>query len=199
MIDLLAAGAEPGLVGMPSGRFFGFVIGGTHPAALAADRLVSAWDQNCGLRLVTPAHTAVEDTAGAWLLGLPAGSSVGFATGATMANFTGLAAGRHAVLAQTGWNVARDGLSGAPRVRVLVGAERHETVDLALRYLGLGVPEPVAVDDQGRIRTDALAEALGAATGPTIVCLQAGNLHSGDFDPFGEAVALAHARAPAPS
>ena len=85
-------------------------------------------------------------------------------------------------------------VSGAPRVRVLVGVERHETVDLALRYLGLGVPEPVAADDQGRIRTDALAEALGAATGPTIVCLQAGNLHSGDFDPFGEAVALAHAR-----
>src|SRR5215207_6797982 len=130
VIDLLAAGAEPGLVGMPSGRFFGFVIGGTHPAALAADWLVSAWDQNWGLRLVTPAHTAVEDTTGAWLLDL-----------------LGLAAGRHAVLAQTGWNVARDGLSGAPRVRVLVGAERHETVDLALRYLGLGVPEPVAADD----------------------------------------------------
>ena len=131
---------------MPGGRFFGFVIGGTHPAALAADWLVSAWDQNCGLRGMTPAHTAVEDIATAWLLdllGLPAGCAIGFVTGATMANFTGLAAGRDAVLRRAGWDVARDGLSGGPRVRVLVGAERHDTIDLALRYLGLGAPEPV--------------------------------------------------------
>lgn len=196
VVDLLAAGCEPGLVAMPSGRFFGFVIGGTHPAALAADWLVSAWDQNCVLRRPTPAHSAVEDIAGAWLLdllGLPSGGAVGFVTGATMANFTGLAAGRDAVLRGAGWDVAARGLAGGPHVRVLVGAERHDTVDLALRYLGLGTPEPVAADDQGRVRPEALRAALAAGSGPTIVVLQAGNVHSGAFDPFAEAVAAAHA------
>ena len=123
VVDLLAAACEPGLTAMPSGRFFGFVIGGTHPAGLAADWLVSAWDQNSGLRRLTPAHTAVEDVAGSWvvdLLGLPVGSAVGFVTGGTMANFTGLAAGRDAVLRTAGWDVARQGLHGGPRVRVLV-------------------------------------------------------------------------------
>ena len=117
VVDLLAAACEPGLTAMPSGRFFGFVIGGTHPAALAADWLVSAWDQNSGLRRLTPAHSAVEDVAAAWLLdllGLPAGSAVGFVTGATMANFTGLAAGRDAVLRGAGWDVATRGLVGGP-------------------------------------------------------------------------------------
>ena len=195
-VDLLARASEPGLVAMPSGRFFGFVIGGTHPAALAADWLVSAWDQNTGLREITPAHTAVEDVTSAWLLdllGLPAGSAVGFVTGATMANFTGLAAGRDAVLARAGWSVADRGLVGAPPVRVLVGAERHVTVDLVLRYLGLGIPEAVPVDGQGRIRADALQEALDAGPeGPTLVVLQAGNIHSGAFDPFPEAIEAAH-------
>ena len=154
VIDHLARACEPGLTAMPSGRFFGFVIGGTHPAALAADWLVSAWDQNAGLRTLTPAHTAVEEIAEAWLLdllGLPAESAVGFVTGGTMANFTCLAAGRDEVLRRAGWDVASRGLVGSPGVRVLVGAERHDTVDLALRYLGLGLPEPVAADDQGRI------------------------------------------------
>lgn len=197
VIDLLAEACDRGLTGMPSGRFFGFVIGGTHPAALAADWLVSAWDQNCALRRVTPAHSAVEDVASAWLLdllGLPDGSAVGFVTGATMANFTGLAAGRDAVLRQAGWDVARHGLGGGPRVRVLVGAERHDTVDLALRYLGLGSPEPVEVDEQGRLRADLLAAALERGSdGPVIVVLQAGNVHSGAFDPFAEAIRVAHA------
>src|SRR5215471_16680639 len=167
VIDLLARACEPGLVAMPSGRFYGFVIGGTHPAALAADWLVSAWDQNTGLRLPTPANSAVEDLVSGWLLdvlGLPAGSGVGFVTGATMSNFTCLAAARDAVLHKAGWHVATDGLTGAPRVRVLVGAERHDTVDLALRYLGLGAPEPVAADDQGRIDPEALAAALAAGS-----------------------------------
>lgn len=196
VVDLLAAACEPGLTAMPSGRFFGFVIGGTHPAGLAADWLVSAWDQNSGLRRLTPAHTAVEDVAGAWvvdLLGLPEGSAVGFVTGGTMANFTGLAAGRDAVLRQAGWDVARHGLHGGPRVRVLVGQERHDTVDLALRYLGLGEPDVVAVDDQGRLRADALADALASGPdGPTLVALQAGNVHSGAFDPFTPAIEAAH-------
>ena len=196
VIDLLVEACDPGLTGMPSGRFFGFVIGGTHPAALAADWLVSAWDQNCALRRVTPAHSAVEDVTSAWLLdllGLPDTSAVGFVTGATMANFTGLAAGRDAVLRQAGWDVARHGLGGGPRVRVLVGAERHDTVDLALRYLGLGSPEPVEVDEQGRLRPDLLEAALASGSeGPVIVALQAGNVHSGAFDPFTEAIRIAH-------
>ena len=201
VIDLLARACEPGLTAMPSGRFYGFVIGGTHPAALAADWLVSAWDQNAGLRLPTPATAAVEDVAKNWLLdvlGLPEDSGVGFVTGATMSNFTCLAAARDAVLHQAGWQVAADGLTGAPRVRVLVGAERHDTVDLALRYLGLGAPEVVAADDQGRIDPDALETALAAGTAgsaaPAIVVLQAGNVHSGAFDPFGLAIEAAHRR-----
>ena len=196
VIDLLGNNAERGLVAMGSGRFFGFVIGGTHPAALAADWLVSAWDQNAGLRQVTRANSALEETAGAWLLdllGLPSTSGVGFVTGCTMAHFTCLAAARGALLRAAGWDDARDGLYGGPHIRVLVGAERHDTVDLALRYLGLGAPEVVPADVQGRIDPAALAAALAADTNrPTIVCLQAGNVHSGAFDPFAETIAAAH-------
>jgi glutamate/tyrosine decarboxylase-like PLP-dependent enzyme len=197
VIDLLATACDPGLTAMPGGRFYGMVIGGTHPAALAADWLVSAWDQNAALRLVTPAHSAVEDIASAWLLdllGLPEDSGVGFVTGATMSIFTCLLAARDAVLKKHGWDVAANGLSGSPRVRVLVGAQRHDTIDLALRYLGLGAPEPVRADDQGRIDAAALAYALGQlpAGTPAIVVLQAGNLHSGAFDPFTEAIRVAH-------
>jgi glutamate/tyrosine decarboxylase-like PLP-dependent enzyme len=184
---------------MPSGRFYGMVIGGSHPAALAADWLTSAWDQNSALRVLTPAHTAVEDVTSAWLLdllGLPASGAVGFVTGATTANFTCLAAARGEVLRRAGWDVRRDGLTGAPRVRVLVGAERHESVDLALSYLGLGAPVVVPADDQGRISVpdleDALAGAAALPDGPTVVVLQAGNVHSGAFDPFREAVEVAH-------
>ncbi|WP_298889655.1 aminotransferase class V-fold PLP-dependent enzyme [uncultured Serinicoccus sp.] len=195
-VALLAEASDAGLTAMGSGRFFGFVIGGTHPAALAADWLVSAWDQNTGLRTVTPAHSAVEDIASSWvldLLGLPAESAVGFTTGATMANFTALAAGRDAVLRRAGWDVARHGLSGGPAVRVLVGAERHDTVDVALRYLGLGAPDVVDVDDQGRVRPDALEQSLTeGAPGPVVVVLQAGNIHSGASDPFVETIETAH-------
>jgi glutamate/tyrosine decarboxylase-like PLP-dependent enzyme len=195
VVDLLAELAEPGLMAIPSGRFFGWVMGGSLPAALAADWLVSAWDQNTGLRYATPAAAAAEEAAAAWLLdllGLPASADVGFTTGATMANFTGIAAGRQQVLTDVGWDLDRLGLTGAPRVRVLVGAERHDSVDLVLRYLGLGAPEVVAADARGRILPDALAKALAAGTGPIIVCLQAGNLHSGAFDPIAAATAIAH-------
>jgi glutamate/tyrosine decarboxylase-like PLP-dependent enzyme len=192
----LVTAAEPGLMGIGSGRFYGWVMGGVLPAALAADWLVSAWDQNTGLRYATPASYALEELAGRWLVdlfGLPAGSEVGFVTGATMANFTCLAAARHALLERAGWDLVRDGLAGGPQIRVVAGHERHESVDLALRYLGLGAPTLVAADGEGRLRTDALAAALdGADDGPTIVCLQAGNLHSGAFDPFSDAVRLAH-------
>ena len=195
VVDLLAQACEPGLVAIPSGRFFGMVIGGTLPAALGADWLTSAWDQNTGLRALTPAAAAVEEVAGRWLLdllGLPGESAVGFVTGATMANFTCLAAARDTVLMRSGHDI-RQGLVGGPRVRVVVGAERHPAVDLPLRFLGLGEPDVVPVDAQGRIRPDALASALDRGDGPTIVVLQAGNIHSGDFDPFAECVAIAHA------
>jgi glutamate/tyrosine decarboxylase-like PLP-dependent enzyme len=194
VVDLLARTAEPGLMAMPSGRFFGWVIGGTLPAALASDWLVSAWDQNAGLRYATPAMAAIEERAGTWLLellGLPAESDVGFVTGATMANFTGMAAGRWRLLADAGWDLDRDGLSGAPRIRCFVGRERHDTVDLGLRYLGLGRPVIVDADDQGRLIPAALEAALSEGTGPALVCLQAGNLHSGAFDPFPEAIQIA--------
>jgi glutamate/tyrosine decarboxylase-like PLP-dependent enzyme len=195
VVDLLVAGIEPGLMAMPSGRFFGWVIGGTLPAALAADWLVGAWDQNSGMRYATPGTAAAEEVAGRWLLdllGLPAGCDVGFVTGGTMANFTGLAAGRPHVLTRAGWDLDRLGLAGAPRVRVLVGADRHATVDLSLRYLGLGAPTEVADDEQGRIVPAALEAALAEDDGPAIVSLQAGNLHSGAFDPMAECIDIAH-------
>ncbi len=199
VVDELAAKADPGLMGIGSGRFFGWVMGGTLPAGLAADWLVSGWDQNAGMRYSTPATAAIEEAAGSWLLELlhlPSTADVGFVTGATMSNFTCLAAARHAVLGKAGWDVERDGLTGAPKVHVLVGAERHDTVDLALRYLGLGQPTPVAADAEGRIRADALADALAAIPigEPVVVCLQAGNVHSGAFDPFADAIAMAHER-----
>jgi glutamate/tyrosine decarboxylase-like PLP-dependent enzyme len=197
VVDELATRADAGLMAMPSGRFFGWVIGGTLPAGLAADWLVSAWDQNAGMRYATPAVAAIEEAAAQWLLELlllPADADVGFVTGATMANFTCLAAARYSVLQDAGWDVNVDGLSGAPKIHVVVGEERHGTIDIALRYLGLGAPVAVTADDQGRISPDALAQVLedlpnGA---PVIVCLQAGNLHSGAFDPFAEAIAVAH-------
>ncbi|MGR0319930.1 pyridoxal phosphate-dependent decarboxylase family protein [Agromyces sp. ZXT2-3] len=195
VIDLLAEGAEPGLIAIGSPRFYGWVIGGTQPVALAADWLVSAWDQNAGLGIISPGMVAAEEIASSWLLdllGLPAGSDVGFATGATTAQFACLAAARDEVLRRVGWAVEEQGLSGSPRIRWLAGAERHGTMDLAARYLGLGAPTVVACDDQGRIRPDALEAELARGEGPAIVALQAGNIHSGAFDPFAEACRIAH-------
>jgi glutamate/tyrosine decarboxylase-like PLP-dependent enzyme len=199
VIDELANGAEPGLMAIQSGRFFGWVMGGTLPAALASDWLVSAWDQNAGLRFATPAVVAIEEVAGRWvleLLGLPSTADVGFVTGATMANFSTLAAARWAVLGRAGWDVNIDGLGGAPAVHLLVGAERHETIDLALRYLGFGRPRAIAADREGRIELSALSDALDSIPDgePIILCLQAGNLHSGSFDPFEAAIAMARRR-----
>lgn len=195
VVDELARVAEPGLMAMPSGKFFGWVVGGTLPAALAADWMVSAWDQNTGLRYATPAVAAIEQVAGEWivdLLGFPDTAVAGFTTGATMANFVGLAAGRKHVLDQVGWDLNTNGLTGAPRITVLAGAEHHASVDLALRYLGLGMPTIVAADDEGRIIPDALAKAIEGIDGPIIVALQAGNLHSGACDPMREAIEIAH-------
>ena len=196
VVDELARLAEPGLMAMPSGKFFGWVIGGTLPAALGADWMVSAWDQNAAMRIATPATAAAEEVAGRWLLELlrlPTASLVGFVTGGTTANFVGLAAGRQFVLDQAGWDLDANGMTGAPKITVLVGEERHTSVDMALRYLGLGRGQIVAVDQQGRILPEALAEALAEIEGPVIVALQAGNLHSGAFDPMRACIEMAHA------
>jgi glutamate/tyrosine decarboxylase-like PLP-dependent enzyme len=185
----LIAAAEPGVVGIPSGRYFGFVIGGELPAALAADWLTALWDQNAGLYVGGPSASVVEEVAIRWLVdlfGLPDGVSAGFVTGAQMAHFVALAAARHHVLERAGCDVAADGLQGAPPIRVLVGEDRHVTIDRALRLLGIGARQivPVAADDQGRLRPDALADALGEGSGPTIVCAHAGEVNTGSFDPF---------------
>ncbi|MDX6284639.1 MAG: hypothetical protein QOG53_124 [Frankiales bacterium] len=190
VIDELVAACEPGLVATAGPRYFGFVIGGHVPASLAADWLTALWDQNAGLYAASPAAAVVEDVAAEWvldLLGLPTTASVGFVTGATMANFTALAAARHAVLARAGWDVETDGLIGAPPVRIVAGAERHATVDVAVRYLGFGtsIIEPVDVDDNGAMRADALRDVLAnGADGPLIVVAQAGNVNTGAIDPM---------------
>jgi glutamate/tyrosine decarboxylase-like PLP-dependent enzyme len=191
----LAQAVEPGLVVTNAGRYFGFVEGGVLPAALAADWLTSTWDQNPGFFALSPAAAAAEEVCRQWLcdlLGLPAGASAGFTTGAQMANLTGLAAGRHAQLAKAGWDVEADGLFGAPPLTVIVGEQRHATVGRALRFLGLGEQRVtvVAADDQGRMVPAALDAALTG--GPTIVCTQAGNVNSGAFDPFVEICEAAH-------
>jgi glutamate/tyrosine decarboxylase-like PLP-dependent enzyme len=194
VIEELAQAADQGIVAIPSGRYFGFVIGGDLPAALAADWLTSAWDQNAGLYVGGPAASVVEQVVREWvcdLLGLPGDASIGLVTGSQMGNVTALAAARLRVLERAGWDVSRDGLAGGPRVRVLVGAKGHVTIDRALRLLGLGAPEVVAADDQGRMRADALRAALDDGEGPTIVCAQAGEVNTGAFDPFDEIAAAA--------
>ncbi len=186
-IEQLAAAADPGLLAQPGPRYFGFVIGGHLPATLGADVLTSAWDQNAGLHVMSPAAAAAEDVAAQWLLDvfdLPRTASVGFVTGATMASFTCLAAARNAVLAQAGWDVEANGLIGAPAVRVLAGEEAHSSVHYVLRLLGFGTArtEIVASDDQGAMRADALHDALADARGPVIVCAQSGNVNTGALD-----------------
>jgi glutamate/tyrosine decarboxylase-like PLP-dependent enzyme len=197
VIEHLAAAAEPGLVASPGGRYFGFVIGGTLPAALAADWLTSTWDQNAGLYVCGPSAAVIEEIAGAWiaeLLGMPKGVSFAFVTGCQMAHVTALAAARHSVYAEVGWDVNERGLVGAPPVHVLAGDERHATIDRALRFLGLGTScvVPVPADGQGRMVPAALHEALAGLDGPTIVCAQAGNLNTGSFDPLEEIADITH-------
>jgi glutamate/tyrosine decarboxylase-like PLP-dependent enzyme len=197
VIEEMASRAGPGLVAIPGGRFFGFVIGATLPAALAADWLVSAWDQNSGSSMLTPATVAMERVAGRWMLdlfGLPPSASVGFVTGGQVANFTCLAAARQAVLARVGWDLPEQGLRDAPQVRLVVGADRHGSIDRAARFLGIGRREVtvVASDDQGRMREDALDRALEQGSGPLVVCLQAGEVHTGAFDDFDSLIPLAH-------
>ncbi len=198
VIAALVREATPGLTAINSPRFFGFVMGGAHPAGIAADWLATAWAQNAGLAAPTPAAAALEEVAGRWLaelLGIPPAASFALVTGCQMAHVTALAAARHRVLAAAGHDVERDGLAGAPRIRVLAGEERHVTVDRAIRMLGLGTAalEPVATDARGALRADALADALAAADGrPTIVVAQAGNVNGGAIDPLDAVCAIAH-------
>ena len=196
VIDSLAAAAENGAVGTAGPRYFGFVIGGSLPVAVGADWLTSAWDQNSCLYAASPVTSVIEDIAREWvldLLDLPRDAGLGFTTGCQMANFTALAAARHAVLAAKGWNVEERGLQGAPHVNVVIGAEAHVTILSALRMLGLGSGNAiqVATDDEGRMRADDLRRVLGPLDGPTIICAQAGNVNTGSFDPIDSIAAAA--------
>jgi glutamate/tyrosine decarboxylase-like PLP-dependent enzyme len=199
VIEELAGGVEPGLLQSSGGRFFGFVIGGVLPSALAADWLTSAWDQNNGLYVCAPAASVVEEVAGRWakeLLGLPAHASFAFVTGCQMAHTTALASARHKLLRERGWDVEAKGLSGAPPLRILTTENRHESILRSARLLGVGTDAIVTAraDNSGRIEMRALEQALRETEGaPTVVCLQAGDLNTGVFDPFGPACDLAHA------
>ena len=197
-IDQLAGAVEPALVTTTGPRYFGFVIGGALDAATAADMLTVGWDQPAYNYLSSPASALVEEIAGAWLvelLGLPSGVSFGFVTGGQAANTVCLAAARHQVLADAGWDVERDGLIGAPAVRVVGNEERHATIDRSLRLLGLGTRafEPVAADANGAVDLKALERQLESKPeGPTIVCLQAGNVNTGACDDLEAGVEVAH-------
>ena len=198
MIDDLVADVEGGILGSQSGRFFAWVIGGGGPAAMAADWLTTAWDQNAGIHACGPAASVVEEVAAEWLkdlFELPADTSVGFTTGAQMAHMTCLAAARHAVLRDRGWDVERQGLAGAPPIRILANADRHGSVDRAVRFVGIGSDAIVAlpVDDEGRVTPQVLAAALAASPDPAIVVLQAGELNRAAFDPFEALAPMARA------
>ncbi|MEP6782907.1 MAG: aminotransferase class V-fold PLP-dependent enzyme [Acidobacteriota bacterium] len=198
VLQELATNADPGIVASAGPRYFGFVTGGAMPITVAADWLTSAWDQNGAFFVMSPALSTMEDVVAGWLLellGLPRTGGVGFVTGCHMANFTCLAAARHEVLRRAGWNVETQGLQRAPRVRVIAGNEVHVSAVGALRYLGFGSDEIelMPADDQGRMRADALADALATSRGPTIVCAQAGNVSTGATDPLDAIVAAAHA------
>ena len=195
VLALLDEVGSPATLATAGPRFYGFVIGGSLPVTVAAGMLASAWDQNAGLRVTSPVSAALEEAAIAWLLdvlGLPAGTSVGFVTCATTANLSGLAAARHALLARQGWDVEKKGLFGAPPLRVIVGEEVHVSLLKALSLLGLGRErvERVPVDGQGRMRADALP----ALDDRTILCLQAGNVNTGGFDPAAAIVPRAKAK-----
>ena len=199
IVEALARAAEHGTVATQGPRYFGFVVGGSVPAATAADWLVSAWDQNAGVYVLSPLVAVIEEITAEWLkslAGLPNFWSTGFVTGCQGANLTGLAAARHHVLAAAGWDVGAQGLFGAPPIDVVVSDESHYTIFNALRQLGLGSSRVrrVPVDDQGRMRADQLRDALSIGSGPCIVCAQAGNVNSGAFDPIEEIADAARTR-----
>jgi glutamate/tyrosine decarboxylase-like PLP-dependent enzyme len=187
VISELAANVDAGLAQMGSGRYFGFVIGGVLPVALAADWLTSSWDQNAGLALPAPAAAVVEEVAGRWLkelLGIPEHASFALVTGCQVAHTTALSAARNYLLGQVGHDVERDGLVGAPPIRVVAGAKRHGTIDRALRLLGLGTGcvRAVEADGQGRMVVEGLRAELARERGPTIVIAQLGEVNTGACD-----------------
>jgi glutamate/tyrosine decarboxylase-like PLP-dependent enzyme len=199
VIEDLARDVEPGLVASAGPRYFGFVVGGALPVAVAADWLTSAWDQNAGIHDASPASAVAHKVAAGWvrdLLGLPADCGVGIVTGCQMAHFTCLAAARHAVLRDAGWDVEAHGLQGAPALRVIASEQIHVTVPVACRMLGLGAERVrlVPTDDQGRMVAAELETALAEQAGPTIVCAQAGEINTGAFDPLADIVELCRAR-----
>jgi glutamate/tyrosine decarboxylase-like PLP-dependent enzyme len=199
VIEDLARDVEPGLIASAGPRYFGFVIGGTLPVAIAADWLTSAWDQNGGGYVASPSLSVAEEVAARWvreLLGLPESCGIGFVTGCQMAHFTCLAAARHAVLRDAGWDVEAHGLQGAPALRVFAGEQVHVTVPVACRMLGLGTERIrlVPADDQGRMLAAELETALAEHDGPAIVCAQAGEINTGAFDPLADIVAVCRAR-----
>jgi len=199
VIQDLARDVDPGLIASAGPRYFGFVIGGALPVAVAADWLTSAWDQNGGGYVASPALSVGEEVAAGWvreLLGLPAECGMGFVTGCQMANVTCLAAARHSVLRDVGWDVEALGLQRAPEVRVIAGDQAHVTVKVACRMLGLGFERVrlVPADDQGRMLTAELEAELSGWDGPTVVCAQAGEINTGAFDPIAEVVAACRRR-----
>jgi glutamate/tyrosine decarboxylase-like PLP-dependent enzyme len=199
IIDLLVERGTAGIRASTGPRFFGWVIGNSHPAGVAADWLASAWGQNAGNVLAAPTASAIEAVAARWLLellDLPATASVGFVTGATVANFVCLAAARSEVLRRAGWDVEADGLFGAPHIRVLIGADAHATVFSGLKYLGLGARRVITVetDAMGRMLPGAFERALGAGGEPTIAIAQAGQINTGASDPFAEIAPMARER-----
>src|SRR5688572_23481852 len=199
VIDTLAEAGREGTVASQGPRYFGFVTGGSVPAAIAADWLVSAWDQNASMFVMSPIAAVVEQIVSEWLkqlFGLPAAWSVGFVTGAQMASFTSLLTARHQLLREAGWDVERDGLFGAPPIDVVVSDESHRTIFTALRMLGLGAERVrrVETDGQGRMRPDRLADMLQGKSGPCIVCAQIGNVNTGAADPIDEIAAITRAR-----
>lgn len=201
VISELAATMKPGLMAFNHGRFFGWVIGGSMPAGVAADWLVAAWDQNTAMAEPSPAVSALEAVTAEWLLellDLPRTSSVAFVTGAQVANLVCLAAARDRVLAEVGWDVEADGLVGAPAVTVLAGEFVHHTVGKAVRILGLGERRMVEIEADGnaRMRPEALAEALSSVTGPAIICAQAGEIATGGIDPLAAIADVVDARRP---
>lgn len=196
VIRQLAEQGEPGLMQMVHPRFFGWVLGGSHPAGVAADWLASAWGQNTGSHTATPTTAAVEEVAANWLLellDLPREASVGFATGASVGNFVALAAARGRVLREHGWDSDADGLFGAPEIHVFIGDDAHTSVFSALQFLGLGHDRVIRIDTdgEGRMQPDHLSREIAERTGPKIVIAQAGQINTGAFDPFEDLVDIA--------
>ncbi len=197
VIDDLVRDVEGGIIGSTGGRFFGWVIGGTLPAALAADWLVSAWDQNAAIHACGPAEAVIEEVAGRWLkelFGLPQTASFAFVTGTQMAHLTCLGAARHRLLDRAGWDVEEQGFAGAPAIRIIASSERHGSVERAIRILGFGKRAVTSLpcNDLGQLEPSALERVLeSGGRQPTIVLLQAGDLNIGAFDPFADLIPIA--------